>query len=401
MQTPLTKEKLVDFVKAQVSAAVAEQVEASIKKAKEEASRIQIPKPSVPSSDQKNAALGFGRYLRLAAHTKCNPHAMLEMAKRMNDEEGKAVVGHLEKALQAGALTGGGVWIPEDLSREVIELLRNRTAVRALGARMIGMPQGTITISRLTAGSTAEYLGEGVAQRASQPSTDNLKLTYKKLRATVPLSNDLLRFEVFGADEIVRDDAVSSMRVKEDLQFIRGVGGENSPKGMLHWAAAANKFNANGTVNPQNVANDLGKAIQLLEEANIPFNRPGWIFSPRTKNFLMTQLDTNNNFLWRAELAAGRLFGYPFMVTQQIPNNLGGGMDESEVYLADFQELIIGESNDIEVRISDEAAYVDAGGTLVSALSRDETVIQLIARHDFGARHDEAIAVIQAVTWTT
>jgi hypothetical protein len=50
------------------------------------------------------------------------------------------------------------------------------------------------------------------------------------------------------------------------------------------------------------------------------------------------------------------------------------------------------------VDASSEAAYYD-GSNVVSAFSRDETVIRLITEHDLGARRGESISVLYGVKW--
>ena len=42
---------------------------------------------------------------------------------------------------------------------------------------------------------------------------------------------------------------------------------------------------------------------------------------------------------------------------------------------------------------------LDASGNMVSAFTRDETLIRAIAEHDFHMRHDEAVSVITGVVW--
>jgi HK97 family phage major capsid protein len=110
-------------------------------------------------------------------------------------------------------------------------------------------------------------------------------------------------------------------------------------------------------------------------------------------------LDANSNPVWRAEMAEkGTLLGFPFKISDQIPENLGGGANESEVYFGDFADLLITMFGETRVDATTEGAYDDAG-TLRSTFSRDETAIRVIAAHDLTQRHDGAFSVIQAVIW--
>jgi len=208
----------------------------------------------------------------------------------------------------------------------------------------------------------------------------------------------LLRFSNPSADVIVRDDLVNAMAQREDLAFIRGAGG-TEPKGLCGWAPTANNIPSTGTTLAA-VTKDLAAAVLALKKNNVRFIRPGWLMSPRSEMYLMALRDSNGNYAFRDEMLAGRLFGYPYAVTTQIPENLGtgGSTNESEVYLVDFADAIIGEATQLIIDASSEAAYV-SGSNVVSAYSLDQTVIRVIAEHDFAVRHPESVAVITGLTW--
>jgi HK97 family phage major capsid protein len=139
--------------------------------------------------------------------------------------------------------------------------------------------------------------------------------------------------------------------------------------------------------------------ILALEENNVPFSNPGWIFSPRIAMFLMTLRDGLGNYVFRAEMQTGKFWGYPFRKTTQIPTNLGSGSD-SEFYLADFDDVIIGDTMNIQVAVSEEASYRNENDELVSAFSLDQTVMRVLLEHDIVLRHDESVAVMTECPWT-
>ena len=215
----------------------------------------------------------------------------------------------------------------------------------------------------------------------------------------IPVSNDLLRFNTEGADRIVRDDAVAAMSTREDQAFLRDDGTEFTPKGIRYWVPAAHAFDANATVNLANVTSDLAAQMLLLREANCRMLRPAWIMAPRTEFYLLQVRDANGNFAYRDEMLRGTLWGIPYGSTTEIPVNLGAGSDESELMLCDFADILLGESNTLEVMASDVAAYYD-GSQVQAAFSLDQTVIRLIAHHDVQVRHEESLSVMNAVTWT-
>lgn len=304
----------------------------------------------------------------------------------------------IARALAAGSGSAGGFIVPEQYSAELIELLYPASAVRRMGARVIPMPGGNLTLPKLTGGATAAYVGENSNMTKTEQTFGQLKLSAKKLAALVPISNDLIRFSSPSADAIVRADLIQSIATKEDSEFLRGDGLGLGPKGLRHWAPAANVLAVNATVNLANVTTDLGKLELALMGANVRMIQPGWIMAPRTRVYLENLRDSNGNVAF-PEIAQGRLKGYPFAMTTQIPVNLAvTGTGESEIYFVDFADVVIGEVPGLILDVSSEAAYYD-GSAVVSSFSQDQTVIRVIVQHDLGMRHDASVAVLKDVDW--
>ena len=306
------------------------------------------------------------------------------------------------KAMAAGDAGAGGFLVPVQYSSDVIEFLRAQSIVRRLGSISMPVPTGTIKIPKLTGGATAYYIGENTNATKSEPTTGQLTLSFKKLVTLVPVSNDLIRYSSPGADMLVRNDTVQAMRVREDSAFIRDNGTDSTPKGIRHWAHASHILTQTATVNVQNVFTDLGRLVQKLLEANIPMISPAWMMAPRTEIFLKTLLNSQGIPVFRDEMNGGKLWGFPYGVTTNIPTNLDtsgtGGNDESELYCVDMAQVVIGESMNLQVDASQEAAYHD-GSSVQAAYSLDQTVVRAIAEHDLGVRHDKAIAVLTQVDW--
>jgi HK97 family phage major capsid protein len=352
--------------------------------------------PSVPAAPKAEKGLRFGAAMRALAASGGSREGAVAVAESW---------GHSGLFAQQSGLNGpaGGFLIPEDVSGEIIELLRPASVVMAFGPRIVPMDNGNLTMNRINVGTTASYIGELQDVPATGVQFGQIKLSSKKLAALVPISNDLLQSASTQADAIVRDDLVMSLATRMDLAFIRGSGTQFSPLGMRNQLtgtafATSNVLSANVTVNLQNVTNDLGRLELALMNANVPMTRAGWIMAPRTAMYLRNLRDGNGNKAF-PEMDAGTLRGYPFRVTTNVPVNLGGGGTESEIYLADFAHVLVGEQNGIELAISTEAAYRDASNNLQASFSRDETVVRAIAKHDFGLRHLPCVAILTGVTW--
>jgi HK97 family phage major capsid protein len=348
------------------------------------------------SATQKGILLG--QLVRCVAAAKHHQAAGIVKGPAAIAKEWYGEGADVTKALSSSDLSSGGAFVPQELQSEIIELLRPASVVRSLNPTVMPLVNGTLDIPKLTGGAVAGYIGENQNVPKTEQTTGNVKASAKKLAALVPLSNDWLRRSLSTSDAVIRDDTIAAIAQRGDLSMIRGLGTEHSPKGLRYQAAAGNIIPANATVNLANVTADLGKLWLALAQADVRFLRPGWIMAPRTLNYLMTVRDGNGNYAFREELLTGKLWGFPYKFTSQIPVNLGGGTDESELYFADFADVVVAEEGGVEVTASQEAAYHD-GTELQAAFSRDQTVIRAIAQHDLATRHAESIAVLTGVKW--
>jgi HK97 family phage major capsid protein len=228
----------------------------------------------------------------------------------------------------------------------------------------------------------------------------DLKLSAKKAAALVPISNDLLAYAGVNPriDAQVSNDLAVSMGLSEDLHFIRGAGTGSLPKGLRYWALPGNVAGAPAGATLTIVDLYLGSLMLRLEAANVDLAGCGWLMAPRTIRWLQSLRDGNGNKAY-PEIDAGMLKGYPYALTTQIPTNLGAGGNESEIYFANFADCYIGEDTSLAIAISTEASYKDAGGNTVSAFQRDQTLIRVISKHDFGPRHAETVSVGTGITW--
>lgn len=356
-----------------------------------------VPAPGVAAAPAEKG-LTFARMFRTLAAAGGNPYVARQIAEENGDSG-------LFANQNMGSGAAGGFLVPEDVSSDIVELLRPASVVMGMGPMVVPMPNGNLTMNRIATGSTSSYIGEQQDVPATGVQFGQFKLSAKKLAALIPLSNDLLRSASTQVDRIVRDDVVMSTALRMDLAFLRGAGTEHSPRGMRFLlegtpVQATNVLAMTPSPNLVNVTTDLGRLELALLNANVPMTRAGWLMAPRTAMYLMNLRDGNGNIAF-PEMQAGRLRNKPYATTTQIPINLGGGSGtESELYLADFAHIVVGEHMGIEVSMSTEAAYRDAAGNLQAAFSRDETVMRAILQHDFNTRHLPAIAILTGVTWT-
>lgn len=352
------------------------------------------PAASVPAQPVEKG-LRFARMTRTIAAAGGIAHVAMQIAEA-NGDSGLFANQNMSNGPQ------GGFLVPEDVSAEIIELLRPASTVRAMGARTVPMPNGNLTTNRRASGAMFGYIGEQQDTPATGYTYGQMKLSAKKLAGIVPVSNDLLRASGTNVDRLIRDDIVADAAQIEDRYFLRGAGTENAPRGLRfqHTGtsfAASHVLTMTATPDLQKVDNDLGRMELALGNFNVPYSGAHWIMSPRTAMFLTNLRDGNGNKVY-PEMEQGQLRAKPVHQTTEIPDNLGGGT-ESEIILAHPMHVMIGEHMGIELAMSSEAAYKDSDGTMQAAFSRDETLMRMIMQHDLGLRHLAAVAILTGVTW--
>ncbi len=332
--------------------------------------------------------------VRLLAATQGNQSEAAKLAK----DGGYGA--DVQMALSTVTPGAGGVLVPENMATEVIESLRPRSIVRKMGVRSVPLNNGNLTMPRISGNTVVTYIGTETDIPITGMTFDDTKLSAKKAAAIVPVSNDLIRMSGVNprVDQIVANDLTVSMGLSEDLHFIRSDGSGVLPKGLRYWAIPGNVLPAPVDPNLQQIDLFLGGMMLRVETAYIDMAGCGWLMHPRTLRWLQALRDGNGNKAY-PEIDAGMLKGYPVGLSTQIPVNLGADGDESEIYFVNFTDAMIGEDMSLVINFSAEASYKDAQGNVVSAFQRDQTLVRVIAKHDFGPRHVELVVVATAVKW--
>lgn len=357
----------------------------------------QAQEPGTAPAQPKEKGLQFARMVRTIAAAGGNAFVARQIAEENGDSG-------LFAAQNMGTGEAGGFLVPEDVSSEVIELLRPASVVTAMGPRIVPLPNGNLTTNRRASGASFEYGGETTDAPATGVTYGQVKLSAKKLRGIIPISNDLLRSASTAVDRMVRDDAIEDAAQIQDRYFLRGAGSDYAPKGLRYQHlgtsfASSHVLSMTATPTIQKVDNDLGRMELALGNANVSYTGAHWVMSHRTAMYLTNLRDGNGNKVY-PEMADGMLRRKPVHVTTEIPENLGSGGDESEIMLVHPSHVIVGEHQGIQIAMSTEAAYRDSEGNLQAAFSRDETLMRMILQHDIGLRHLAAVAILTGVTWS-
>ena len=348
----------------------------------------------------------LGRSLLAVAANKNDPQATADFAAQTWGEESSVF-----QALSAGAVSGasvdsGGAIVASTVRDEYIDLLRPRVAVMALDPVVVPMPTGSMVIHEVTADSTASYVGEDDIVNVSRPAMGGRKMVAKTLKTNIPIKKDHIRRARAGAPGSLRDverfiqrTGIRRSALKKDMTFLRAMGTDNTPKGLRYWAAAGNVFPAAVDNDFISVLQTLGSGISRMEDADVMMTRPGWILRPRDKNFLAYQCLSDDRPFFLEMISRGELLNGPFATSSLVPGNLGLNGDASEIYLADFELVLIGDTLELEMETVHNGTYYE-NGQLVSATARDEVLVVMREQHDLTVEHAQGVVVITDVRWS-
>lgn len=286
----------------------------------------------------------------------------------------------------------GGYLTGAEIASEMIELFRAQAIVMKLGATFIPMDGiETLTYRKQVGGATATYRGEGQQGNQSKPQFGTVQLQLKELVAGTRINRRLLRNTQAQVEQLVRKDLQTAIELRADLAALRGSGGIPNdtgasgaePRGISNTTGVTTTaLGANGAVPTiKNFVDAWGR----IEDANVPSSQTwGAAMSPRTRRTLENLTDTTGQLLDVARWTQG----HKVETTTQIPNNLSVGTsnDCSEVYVGDWQYLIVGMGQNIEVAV-DESIYRLEG----------EIYIEATMMHDVGVSQPTAFQRLTGV----
>jgi len=295
------------------------------------------------------------------------------------------------KALGTVTDTAGGTLVSLPMLGELIDLQRGMEAFAVAGAQEVALPpNGRIQFPKLTAASTAYWVGEGAAIPETQPTTGNLELQAKKLGVLVKLNNELLRFASASAEGLVRFDMARAAALKADLAMLEGSGGTQI-KGVITYSGigthAAAGTGANGdTLQPQDVA---AMEAKLPDAVDAP---TAWLMRKSLFAALMnrradavTASDSRGPFLFRDNRSVGGnrptdLYGTPVVRSAQVSGarTKGSGSNLTYMLLGYFPDWIVARLGVMEFL---------ASGHGDTAMANDMTYLRGIQHIDAGPRN--------------
>lgn len=246
-----------------------------------------------------------------------------------------------EHALAESTGTAGGYLVPTPMLGQLLDLARNRSVAFNAGAMTIPMTASTLRVPRLSKAATAEWRGENELITESQAEFGDLTFTAKTLASYSVLSRELFDDGVNVARSLENDFAEVIARGL-DLAVLEGTGLADQPLGIANHPGVP-KADREGVV----VAyRDFINSVTAIRQKNGEPNSA--ILSPGLEGTLDSMRDADSNPL-RPPRAFSELKRH---MTNQIPEDLGAGNNETRLIVGDFKRCWVGLRSRLELQIN-------------------------------------------------
>jgi HK97 family phage major capsid protein len=275
--------------------------------------------------------------------------------------------------------TTGAAFVPDVLSSTVIRLVDQYSAF-AQNATNVVMPSDVLLFPRRTAGATAYWIDENSAITASDPTSNQVTLTAKKVTGAVVIASELLQDSIVSiADWIAAELALTLSNAVEAAAWsgnpsnAPGVAGlvTTHTGGLL--ASSAATYAASLVTAAGDTPDEVTKANLLAMMAAVPqHSRQGakWFCSPFFFATCMQNLDLAQGGSVGLSQGMGPTFlGSEVVLTDRLPS----GADSTGAIMALYGNMAnssyYGIRQAIEIASSDQVNFLS-----------DQTVIRAVAR---------------------
>lgn len=257
-----------------------------------------------------------------------------------------------------------------------IDLLRNDSAVLALGATRLTGLVGNITIPRMTAGGTAYWLGdENTAITESQATIGQVSLSPKNVAALTEISHQLMQQSDPSVESMVMNDLAAVLGLAVDVACIRGSGLSGQPHGIVG-TSGVGSFDTDGT----DTFSDVVSAQTDVMAANALKPGCAYLADPASAALLMgrSRFASTDTPIWNGNLLEGTMAGFPCKATNQMSANTMLFGWWPSIIVAEFGvlELAVNPYSDFTRGLSQIRAWysMDTAMRYPGAFSYDSTV---------------------------
>jgi HK97 family phage major capsid protein len=246
----------------------------------------------------------------------------------------------------AGATTGQRLVATELRPQDFIELLRARTRVAALGARMLTGLVGNVSIPKQTGAGTAYWLAtESTAITESDQTIGQITMTPRNIGAYTEISKQLTMQSTPDAEMMVMDDLSRVLAIGIDTAAIAGTGASGQPTGITLTAGI-------GSVTGTSIAYAGMVEFQTdVAASNALADGCAYLTTPTVAGLLMQRqrFASTDTPLWSGTVLDGQAAGYRATSSTVVP--------AATMIFGDFSQVVIGEWGVLELEVNPYANF--------------------------------------------
>lgn len=275
-----------------------------------------------------------------------NEEIMKKMPAGLPNRGGFFIPGDLGVAKRAldTKTTGKGAEVVFEQPGELIELLRNATAVVRLGARTLSGLSAPIAFPKQTGAMAATWVGENPSSDvgATDVTLALALLTHKTLQGSTSYSRQLLLESSIDVEAMVRDELATIHALAIDLAAIHGLGAAGEPTGIYK----ALNVSATAVGGAMNYAKIVAMEGQVAT-ANALLGALGWLMNPTMSANLkqVVKFSSTASPIWEGPITEGNVDGYRSIATPQVSKIMTGsertGGAEIGAVFGNWRDLIV------------------------------------------------------------
>jgi HK97 family phage major capsid protein len=291
-----------------------------------------------------------------------------------------------------GESTGGGGYLtPLEFSSHLIELVYKMPVLRPYATRM-PMRSDQLQVPLESSTVTANWTSEFAAATQSDPTFGTMTLAVNNLIGISRMSRQMLDDSAIEEDLVnyVMRKFAESIGRTEDAVFMAG-DGVAKPKGIRQYTFANTLAQAGANL----TGDDL---IALYHKLPFQYRSRSdvvWLMHDSVIEKVRKLKDSTGRYLYEAGYGSvfvtdgqtPTLLGKPVLVQNDIPTNLGGGSNTTEVYFGAMSYYLIGDRQQIFSEVSTQEgtsfarhmAAVKVGERIDGQLSQTDPIAQLTA----------------------
>jgi HK97 family phage major capsid protein len=272
--------------------------------------------------------------------------------------------GNFLRAQGTGTAGAGGALVEtQHLAGSFIDLLRNRLALASAGVTILTGLRGNVSIPKMTAGTSHEWVDEGGAPTDTQATFANVTMTPHTVGVPVPITRRLLLQSDPSIEALIRAEILARVAIAIDKVALAGEASPAAPSGLRDViAAGADIWAAAGApTHAEIVALESAVAAENADIGSLAY-----IYNAQMSGRLKSTEISAGTAVF-IEGTDGTVNGH-----RRIRSNQSGAND---VYFGNWADLIIGMWSGLDLR-EDRATLASSDGLVLRAFQDVDVAIR-------------------------